>query len=43
ASSFCSSSGAGCSSAGGLFSGVNDITAQAPAKVSLFSRYERRK
>ncbi|CAF0769051.1 unnamed protein product [Rotaria sordida] len=26
---------------GGLFSGVNDITAQAPAKVSLFSRYER--
>ncbi|CAF3508211.1 unnamed protein product [Rotaria sp. Silwood1] len=26
---------------GGLFSGVNDVTAQAPPKVSLFSRYER--
>ncbi|UJR28425.1 hypothetical protein I4U23_009665 [Adineta vaga] len=26
---------------GGLFTGVNDITSQAPAKVSLFSRYER--
>jgi len=26
---------------GGLFSGLNDITTQAPTKVSLFSRYER--
>ncbi|CAF0808624.1 unnamed protein product [Adineta steineri] len=26
---------------GGIFTGVNDITAQAPPKVSLFSRYER--
>ncbi|CAF0926237.1 unnamed protein product [Adineta ricciae] len=26
---------------GGLFTGVNDITSQAPPKVSLFSRYER--
>jgi len=26
---------------GGLFSGVNDVTSSAPAKVSLFSRYER--
>ncbi|CAF1007241.1 unnamed protein product [Adineta steineri] len=26
---------------GGIFSGVNDITAKAPQKVSLFSRYER--
>ncbi|CAF4331369.1 unnamed protein product, partial [Rotaria magnacalcarata] len=26
---------------GGIFTGVNDVTAKAPAKVSLFSRYER--
>jgi hypothetical protein len=26
---------------GGIFTGVNDITAKAPPKVSLFSRYER--
>jgi len=26
---------------GGMFSGVNDVTATAPGKVSLFSRYER--
>ena len=26
---------------GGLFAGVNDITSNAPPKVSLFSRYER--
>ncbi|CAF3201442.1 unnamed protein product [Rotaria socialis] len=26
---------------GGIFAGVNDVTAKAPAKVSLFSRYER--
>jgi hypothetical protein len=26
---------------GGLFAGVNDVTAKAPPKVSLFSRYER--
>jgi len=26
---------------GGLFTGLNDVTTQAPTKVSLFSRYER--
>jgi len=26
---------------GGIFTGLNDVTVQAPAKVSLFSRYER--
>ena len=26
---------------GGIFSGVDDVTSRAPAKVSLFSRYER--